>query len=137
MADLVITANDVIKTGSGQQGTAGEAITAGQALYSDAATSGVLRPADATTADKAALVGIALNNAATGQPVSHSGLTGTIDVGAVLVVGEVYVVSATPGGGNIAPISDLGSTEFVTVIGVATAADALQLSAIRSGVAKP
>jgi hypothetical protein len=46
-----------------------------------------------------------------------------INLGATLVVGEVYVVSATLGA--IAPIGDLVSTNFVTPLGTAISTSVL------------
>jgi len=43
-----------------------------------------------------------------------------------LTVGETYVVSSTSGG--IAPIGDLVATNYVSILGIATASDNLNLS---------
>jgi len=53
----------------------------------------------------------------------------------VMTVGEVYVVSATAGG--IAPVGDLTTGNYVTVLGVATTTSNLQLGTIYSATAKP
>lgn len=135
MADLSITAANVKQGANASRGTgtAGATITAGQAVRRNAAGLVVLAQADeAATADAD---GIALNGAANGQPVAyHTG--GGINMGATLVVGMVYAVSAAAAGG-IAPITDLTAGDFVTVLGVATAADNLQCSIINSGAEKP
>jgi hypothetical protein len=44
--------------------------------------------------------------------------TSLVNLGATLAVGTAYCVSATVGG--IAPIGDITSTQFVSVIGIAT-----------------
>jgi hypothetical protein len=50
-------------------------------------------------------------------------------------VGQVYVASTNAGG--IAPYADLGSGDYVTILGVATTATNLKLSINQSGIAKP
>lgn len=133
MTDLVITAANVLEGTAArkQTGVAGANITQGDSVYVD--TSGQLQAAlKAVDAASAEAVGIALNSAEAGQPVTfQSG--GEIDVGATLVVGETYVVGAAAGG--IAPIADVISTEFATILGVATAAGVLKMGILQSGVA--
>ena len=137
MADLSITAANVAaNTGASEEKlTAGATITAGQAVYLDSAASNVakLAQSDGTEAE-AAVRGIAINGAASGQPVNIV-RSGTMDLGATLTVGETYVVSQTAGG--VAPIGDLGSGDYVTHLGIATAADELTLSIKASGVEVP
>lgn len=133
MADLVVTAASVLKGNSAatKSGTAGAAITAGMSVYLD--TSGNLIGCEKDqTAAEAECVGIALNDAATGQPVEYQ-TRGEIDVGAVLTLGETYMVGA--GAGGIAPVVDVIATEFATVIGVASAAGVLIMNITQSGVA--
>jgi len=60
---------------------------------------------------------------------------GNLTISAVMTVGEVYVVSATAGG--IAPVGDLVTGNYVTVLGVATTTSNLQLGTIYSATAKP
>lgn len=133
MVDVVVTPANVIPASGAAiaEGTAGEAITAGEAVYKDANDSQRVKLAqhDNTEAE-AESVGIALNNAAANQPVKYIRL-GDLDFGAVLTAGTVYAVSATPGG--IAPISDVGVGDYVTVLGVATSAARLRVSIIVSG----
>lgn len=133
MTDLVITAANVLEGTQArkQRKTCGATITQGQSVFVD--NSDQLQPAqkdvDAATA---AAVGIALNSGESGQPVTfQSG--GELDVGSTLVVGETYVVGAGPGG--IAPIADVISTEFSTILGIATAAGVLKMGVLQSGVA--
>lgn len=133
MTDLVITAANVLEGTQArkQRKTAGAAITQGQSLFLD--SSDQLQPAEKDVdAGTAAAVGIALNSAEAGQPCTfQSG--GEMDVGSTLVVGETYVVGAAAGG--IAPIADVVSTEFSTILGIATAAGVLKLGILQSGVA--
>jgi hypothetical protein len=135
MADLTITAANIIAaTGAAiSEGTAGETITAGMALYKDAADSNSLKGAqhDGTEA-QAECVGIALNGAADGQPVSYI-TRGTLAMGSILTAGVTYVVGA--GAGGIAPDADVGSTDYKTVLGVALSASNLAVNLNVSGVA--
>lgn len=133
MTDLVITAANVLEGTQArkQTKTAGASITQGQSVFVDSTDQ--LQPAQKDVdAGTAAAVGIALGAAEAGQPVVfQSG--GEMDVGATLVVGETYVVGAA--GGGIAPIADVISTEFTTILGVATAAGVLKMGILQSGVA--
>lgn len=135
MADLSITAANVAKGSSGipKVGTAGATITAGQTIYLDSAT-GKMKLSQNTSATLADVKGVSLNGASDEQPVSYLE-EGDIDLGVTLTVGEIYVLSATAGG--IAPEADNGSGEFVTILGVASAADNLKLKINASGVAVP
>lgn len=138
MADLVQTAANVLAAASARGNiryvTAGGTVTAGMPVYSDADDSNSYKPADADAQASADAVGIALNNASDGQPLAV--LTeGEINVGATLVVGTIYVVST--GAGAICPAADLAAGDYVTVLGVAKTAAALELEINSSGVAIP
>jgi hypothetical protein len=135
MADVTVTAADVLKTdGATGKGTAGATITAGQALYIDSTDSSSLKPADADVEASAVCVGIALHGSADGQPIEYQ-KTGTIDIGGTVTVGTPYFVSTTAGG--IAPIADLLTGDYVTLIGIATAATDIKLNIDASGVTVP
>lgn len=135
MVDLVVTAANVV-AGVGasiKTGTAGAAISAGEALYEDATDSNSLKGAQHDgTAEEAAFVGIALNDAAVGQPVQYI-TSGPLTMGAILTAAQVYVVGAAPGG--IAPIADLGTGDYTSIVGVATSGTVLELKPYVSGVA--
>lgn len=135
MADLSITAADVVPaSGAGLlRGTSGATITAGMACYLDSTDQRVKIAHCETSATTAAVVGIAANGASAGQPVTLV-VSGGLDLGATLTVGEVYVLSAS---GGIAPVGDLLADDYVTVIGIATAADNLAVSIASSGVQVP
>jgi|TARA_R110000824_G_scaffold395565_1_gene596320 hypothetical protein len=77
--------------------------------------------------------GIALTNAGADELIDVA-LSGSINVGATLVLAQIYVVSAS---GAIAPVGDLLSGDFVTILGVATSTSLLELNINASGVAKP
>jgi hypothetical protein len=135
MADLVVTAANVV-AGAGahtEQGVAGAAITAGQVLYHDTDTD-TWKLADSNSATAAARSpdGIALNGAASGQPIRV--LTGgDITPGATLTAGVAYYLSDTPGG--IAPVADVGAGEYATIIGIAESTTVLNVQFHESGVA--
>jgi len=138
MADLSITAANVAAAAgevSKQEWVAGATITAGQALYIDSAASNVakLAQSDGTSAE-AEVKGIAMHGASSGQPVIIA-TSGDIDLGATLTVGTVYVLSQTAGG--ICPVGDLATSDYVSIIGVATAADELKIILTNSGVEVP
>lgn len=134
-SDLSLTAANVV-AGSGSTvvaGTAGAAVTAGQVVYRDAAT-GTWKLADDNSATAAARTpeGIALNGAASGQPLSVL-RAGPVTIGATLTAGVAYYLSDTPGG--ICPVADLASGEYPTIIGIATSTTVLDVKIHASGVA--
>jgi hypothetical protein len=135
MADLTITAANVL-SGSGAKirtGKAGATITAGQAVYFDEADQRFkLADCDNASATVRAAAGIALNGAASGQPLAVQN-DGEIALGAVMTVGVTYYLSPTPGG--IAPIGDLSSGDFPTVLGIAQTTSILALGIHTAGVA--
>lgn len=110
-----------------QTGIAGAAITAGETLYINAnVTPQTLLLADAdASATTAQLVGIALCNAAIGQPVTYL-TNGPITIGATVVVGAIYILSATAGA--ICPVADLASGMYPVIIGSATTAGIIQVN---------
>lgn len=137
MADLTVTAANVVP-GTGAtvvQGTSGAAITAGQTVYLDTATT-TWKLCDANLSAAAAkLGGIAMDSTpGVGQPISV--LTdGPYNPGATAVVGTIYVASGTAGG--IAPAADLVSGWYTNVLGVGTAANSILVKILNSQVAVP
>lgn len=135
MADLIITAASVAP-GTGaitEKLTAGAAITAGQTVYKDASDSNKAKLFDADSATAAARVyyGVAVCNAASGQPVVIQ-TAGPITIGATVAVGVAYYASDTPGG--ICPFSDLESGDYPTIIGIGISTTQIKLQAIAAGV---
>lgn len=133
--DLVITpANIKISTGTRQTGTAGESITAGQAVYLKASDNKLWR-ADANESSAAsAAIGIALHAALADQPLAYLGSDNDVlAMGAILTVNTCYVVSANPGG--IAPIADMAAGWFLNTLGFAITTSTLKLRIFASGVA--
>jgi hypothetical protein len=104
------------------------------AIYADGDDNGDLKACQADgTAAEAACVGIALNAASDGQPLSYLG-KGSINLGATLTIGTIYIVSDD---GAIAPSADAASSDFVTVLGIATTAALLDLDINASGIEVP
>ena len=131
MADLTITAASVLPGSSATilSGIAGVAIAAGQAL--SRASTGNFALADNNAAAPAnSLVGVALNNAAAGQPVSVQ-VAGDITIGATVSKGAAYYAGDTAGG--ICPFADLASGEGVCLVGVAKSTTELTLAIHNTG----
>lgn len=134
MADLTITAANVLK-GVGAKVTHGEAgasITQGQQVYHDGATrTWKLADADGASAAIRTATGTALNAASSGQPIAVQ-TEGQVNLGATLTPGVAYYLSNTPGG--VCPIADVGTGEFVCLVGVAMSASLLSLNYLYTGV---
>ena len=135
MADITVTAanvkagaNAVVKTV-----TAGVAINAGQVVYQDTSDK-KYKLADADALATAKVAGIALNDAATDQPLEVQ-TAGDIDVGGTVVVGEVYLVSVTAGG--IAPEADVLTGDYVSILGIGTVSNKLKMQILISDIAIP
>lgn len=135
MADLTITAANVVagSNATKESGIAGETITAGQAVYKSS-TTGKYMKADSNsgTAEARQARGIALNGAAADQPLAIQ-KAGDITIGATLTAGVAYYLSDTAGG--ICPVADVGSGEYVCLLGLAKSTSVLALSIQFPGVA--
>lgn len=133
-ADLTITAASVVSSASTtKDGTAGEAITAGQAVYLKS-SDGLLWKAQADgSAAEGAAVGIALNGGAAGQPIKYQ-YAGDITIGATVAVGILYCVSAAAGG--ICPSADLASSDYVTLLGIGKTAAIITMGLNAFGIEK-
>jgi hypothetical protein len=133
MADLVPVTSSVVASQTGNVATAGVAITAGQVLCDDPANTSQVILANATDPDRAKIRGIALDNAAAGQPVVYTGgVAGAINLGTTLAQGETYVLSANDG--NIAPVADLVAGNYVTYIGIGASASSMTLMVRATGI---
>ena len=135
MADLSITSSSV-QPASGATlitGTAGAAVTAGQPIYKDSGDGNKLKPADANASETtAAAVGIAVNDAADEQPLTYI-TRGNLVTDGTTVKGTIYSLSTTAGG--IAPVADLGTGAFTTILAVASdTAGTLAVHIHRSGI---
>jgi hypothetical protein len=133
MADITITAANVLAQAGAQlvSGNALAAVTAGQVVYRDATTQQFgLADNNGATATRVP-VGIALNGAAAGQPLTI--LTfGSIAIGGTMTAGVAYYLSDTPGG--ICPVADIATGETATLIGIATSTSILRVDINPSGV---
>ena len=136
MADLSQTAANVALGAGGVTVSVvnvGEAITQGQPLYLKSSDNKYWR-CDSDAEESAQAAGIALTPASTnGYVVMATG--GTVNLGATLTVGETYCVSTNVGA--IAPIGDLTTGDYTTILGAALTTANLDLDLYISGVAKP
>lgn len=136
MADLTITAANVVKSTGAVvvNGVAGASLTAGQPVYSDGSDGNKYKPASCESSLAiATVVGVCLHAAASGQPMQIQ-TAGDINLGATLVVGETYFLSAP---GLICPAEDLGASDYVTRIGYAKSTSILALDIKIYGVEYP
>ncbi len=139
MADLSQTASAVLQDANAQTRvcTAGESVTAGDALYLKSSDNKVYLADSNSGSDAAAEIrtffGYALDTAGAGQPVVVQ-LTGDINIGATLGVALAYILSSNPG--KTAPIADLPSGGTLDIIGYGITTSILRLTGINSGVAK-
>jgi len=127
MTDLSITPANVI-AGEGavlEHGIAGETITAGMAVYYATATGKWMKAdSDSATAEARRAGGIALNGASNGQPITVQ-KQGAITIGATVTAGTSYYLSDAPGG--ICPLEDLGTGDYVCLIGFATSTSVINI----------
>lgn len=132
MVDIVVTAASVLKGSDAliEQGTAGEAITQGQAVYLDSAD-GKLKLSDNNATGKKTVRGIALNAASAGQPITIQ-RSGDLTLNAVLTAGARYYLSGTAGG--IMPEADLTTGMDVVQLGLAKSTTVLALDVQTPGV---
>lgn len=134
MAALTFTAASVLLTGGLQvTGVAGGTVARGNVVRLNTSNQYVVAVND--SAANAAATGIALDDAASGQPVTIASL----DRGGVLAgvatngaVGKVYVLGTA---GAILPVDDVAGGEFITVVGVGVLTSTIQLGLLRGGVA--
>lgn len=135
MADLTITAANVVSGSDAlkETGTAGETITAGQAVYKAGATKKWMKAdSNSATAEARQATGIALTGSSLNQPiVVHK--SGDLTIGATLTAGTAYYLSDTAGG--ICPLADVGSGEYVCLLGLAKSTTVLAVDIQYPGVA--
>lgn len=134
MADITVTPASVLpSTNAGYgEGIAGATIIAGQSLYIDTADANKLKLADANAVAPANLLeGVSLHGASAGQPIKYQ-KSGLIEMGATLVKGTTYVLSATPGG--IAPAADVVTGWTVNHVGVATSTTVMWIRIFNTAV---
>jgi hypothetical protein len=136
MSDLSTSPGLVLPGGNAvfRKGTAGDSITAAEPVYYDTDTDRY-KKADNTsgtgTATTSEVAGIAAHAAFIGQPLTIVE-EGNFQPGATLATGTVYVSSGANSGG-IAPVADLGTGDWTSVLGVATSTVTLKVDIINSG----
>lgn len=123
MADISIVISNVIAGTSAttRVATAGASITQGQPVYLDSAASNQAKPARANADAASRAVGIALNGATSGQPVTYVTKDDNFTFGGTSTAGTILCVSAATAG-NIAPSADLTTGNYVTPIGTTISA---------------
>ncbi|MGM5018721.1 hypothetical protein [Tardiphaga sp. 367_B4_N1_1] len=135
MADLSVTAASVVADSSATRvlgQLAGEAITAGKAVYFSSTTKKwMLADSNSATAEGKKAGGIALNGAALNQPLAVC-TGGEVTIGATLTPGQPVYLSETPGG--LQPAADLAAGENVCLIGLAKSATVLNVAIQTPGV---
>lgn len=135
MADVSLTAANVLPGSNATvaNGTAGVAITAGQVVALDTST-GTIKLADVNSASawQRLPIGIALCNAAAGQPIVYQ-TGGDITIGGTLVAGASYFASGTPGG--VRPQADNTTGDYPALLGLATSTSVLRIGINAPGVA--
>lgn len=127
MADISITAANVVATATASMthGTAGETIAQGKTVYKSSTTGKwMLADSNSATAEARVAAQVALCAASLNQPITVG--KGKITIGATLTPGLAYYQSDTPGG--ICPIADVGSGEYVCLIGLADSATVLDVN---------
>lgn len=126
MADLIITpANVLVISGTPIESSAGVDISAGESVYLDTGNLWQLGIATASYSS----YGIAVNSAATGQPLNVL-TTGTIDLGVAVTQAIQYALSGLASGG-IGPISDLIATQYQNILGYANGSNQLVIARYR------
>ncbi len=135
MADYTVTSANVKISGQNVRPSTvlvGEAVSEGQYLYLDTATSKYML-ADATSSATALVAGVALTSAvADGYLLMQT--SRTYFAGTTLVKGDPVYLSKTASGGNIAPHADLVATNFVTLIGHASSTTEIELDINPTGI---
>jgi hypothetical protein len=116
---------------------AGEALTQGQLVY-QSATDGLWYKADSIgTNTRFSVARLVLSPASANGRVSLAVPGSEIDLGVTLTVGEPLFLSATSAGGNLCPIGDLVSTNYVIFCGIARTAAIFVFNPIVVAVKKP
>lgn len=119
MADITITASDVLTSANAQSnsGVAAVSITAGQTLYKLAAgTYGLANATGSTPVNSFA--GVSLHAAATGQPINFVTNDPAFVFGGAATAGEVVYLSPNNAGGITGTFGDLSTGNTIIVLGV-------------------
>lgn len=134
MAALTFTAASVLLTGGVMQTlTAGGTVARGNLVRKNTSNQIVVASNDSAT--NADAYGVALNDAASGQPVDVALLTGGGTIAGVATncaAGKPLFAGTS---GAINPVDDIAGSEFVTLVGVGVSTSAFTLGKIAGGVA--
>lgn len=137
MADLSITAANVTPVAGyeGEHCVSGATLTAFMPVYIDSADSNKAKIADANvSAVLAAVRGLTLHAALAGQPVEII-KSGQVNLGAILTLGEEYVLSDAAG--LVCPRSDLATGHWITRLGHAESTSVFNVDIKRTGLQVP
>jgi len=131
MADISVTAANVIPGSLARYKDVvwGGTVTQGMPVY--VAADGMYEACDCTAISTNKGVGIALTGGGDGQKGIIQ-ISGNINLGATLAVGETYVCSES---GLICPEADIASTEFVCILGIADTTSNLKMGILYTEVA--
>ena len=124
MATISIADIELVTNTPLERYVAGEAIAAGDCCFLDTNDNAFLAINDDASKDEVAI--IAIQDAAVGNYVVGIPSGATIQMSNTLVVGDVYVLAGTAG--DIMLSSDLGSGDFLTVIGTVSTTARLMLN---------
>lgn len=133
MVDLVITPANVQQANNAsiKEGISRFGNVAGQTIFLH--PTGLLQTSqNGISAIIAAVIGITLHTADAGQILKYI-VRGDLDPGAVLIIGETYVLGTALG--SIAPIGDIGIGDFTTILGIASSANNLKVNIFQGGTA--
>lgn len=126
MADIVITAANVTPQNGAtidKSRNFGATTNAGQCVYLDTTNNAwQLAAANAGNASARQANGISLNSGSSGQPAAIL-TAGSVNIGATVVQGKLYVLSGNTGG--IANSADLTAGWYTNVIGTAISNSAI------------
>ena len=127
MTDIVITPASVVPAESTiiENGWAGETITAGKAVYLEAATNRYkLADNNSVTAEVRLARGIALNGASLNQPLTIA-KAGPVTIGGTMTANVAYYLGDAPGG--LCPVGDLAGGEYPCLVGMSTSTTVLDI----------
>ena len=129
MADLSITAANVAPGSDAVKltYTSGATITQGQTCYQNSSDSKVYLTDGNVTATESVFVGVALNSATAGQPITLQ-TSGSLTTGGTMTVGQTYWVSNTAG----AVQNSISAGTFNTIVYIATSATVAMIVGISS-----
>ena len=132
MADFTVTAANVVpSTAARDTLLAGEAITAGMAIYKKKSDGKAYKAQSDGTAEEATVIGIAINDAAAGQVVAYQ-KSGSLTFGSIFG-GAGKVVCASNTAGAIAPSADVTTGRRLSIIGYTTSATAMTIDINNTG----